>query len=217
MMAKQDKWEKEQERWLRWVWEPDEQRRDLEAAKIFVKEGRTVGMEEREKLGTDLFTRELSPDRDYSAEKLTKLLNQYPDAAKSAAKNWKILTDEIRKWQEGITERQRAVGVEPETDILIGMFNAMLSNDLVRVRTCMQCGVIFVAYKSNNQFHADVCRKRFHKEVERHQPGFAAKHNAKARERYKEAVDSANKGLELSKTGKPLKVVKPRKKKGRTL
>jgi hypothetical protein len=176
IMAKLDK---QQQHFAKWIWEADHRRRELEALKIEVTERRKVSGEEWGTLGINLFC--FAPALNFSPVKLVELINSHPEAAKAAMKSWKVFTDRVTQWQQEIIKR-RATG--KETEILINMFAAAMSGDLVKIRTCLQCGEVFKAYKSNNQFHSAQCRKRFHHEVETKQPGYRKKHAAKAKARY---------------------------------
>jgi hypothetical protein len=170
-----------QQQFVKWVWEADHRRRELEALKIEVNEKRKVSEEEWETLGINLFCFTTAPN--YNPEELALLINSHPAAAKAAMKSWKVFTDRVTQWQQEIIKR-RATG--KETEILINMYAAAFTGDLVKVRSCVECGEVFVAVKSNNHFDKDICRKAFYKRVEVSQSGYAAKHAAANKAWYKE-------------------------------
>jgi hypothetical protein len=193
------KTDKKQEQWLKWIWDADQQRKNLEAMKIGVKEGRKVSREEKKQLGYDLFTREVTPDPHYNPKNFAALLNAQPDATKKAMRTWNRMTADIRKWQDVVIGMNSQESKRTEAAILIGMFNAMVSGHLVKIRTCVQCGKVFSAYKSNNQFHSAACRKQFYHEVETKQPGYREGHAAKAKTRYHAEKERLEKDLKLAR------------------
>jgi hypothetical protein len=169
---------------VKWTLVADQQRRELEALKIEVTEGRQVSPQEQWTLGMNLFT--LTPAIEYRSEKLADLINSHPAEARAAMQQWRVLTDLIQQWQtESISARLKKHPFEAM--ILRFMLAAMISGDFVRIRTCIWCGKVFIACKSTNQFHSDECRKRFHHKVEVKQPGYLEKHAAKAKKRRHDA------------------------------
>jgi hypothetical protein len=203
-MAKSNK---KEEAWLKWVWGATKQRRGLEALRIEVSEGRKVGWEEYEKLGEDLFTRELTPGPDYEKGDLVKWLNYKPDVTKAAMKTWALLIRDIRKWQNLVSvmlldlQDPKPV-LNPKAMILVAMFNALVSGDLVKIRTCLQCGTVFSAYKSDNQFCKAGCRKQFYHLIEIKQPDYKKQHAEKAKARYHAEKERSLKALKLARRRK---------------